>query len=142
MKTLTGILGLWLLSLLALLGLAAFLGASPFAHAGLSNIGHASIGRVRRVYSGANITAGSYVTIFSASAAQTNQIEISDSSGQTMMLAYAPTCASLASTANAVIIPANASGSLDFYIPSNACVGMIALSATASTGELNITLLN
>ncbi len=140
MKSLSSILWLWLAALFVLLGVATvFL---PEAHAGVSNIGHASIGRVRRVYSGANITTGSYVTLFSTTAAQANQIEISDSSGATMMLAYAGTCATLASTANAVIIPPNSSGNLDFYIPSGACVGMIALSGTASTGELNITLLN
>lgn len=134
----------WLSAIAACAGLFALCALTLYdASAGVvSSGGHSPTKQLRTLYSVTNVTTGAFVTLISSTPAQTNLVELTDTSGQTLLIAWAATCALLSTASNAIIIPSRATGDVAFYIPPLACLGIIALSGTASAGELDLTLLN
>lgn len=100
-----------------------------------------SVGNTVLDYATSNVTTSAYTTLISSTPDIINQVNIFDSSGQTLYLSYATACADLASTANTILIFPGGSGLVSWEIPSGKCVGVEAQSATASAGALNITYL-
>ncbi len=114
-----------------------------------SYMAHASIGgglpgiypwkTSRTDYSVTTVLTSAFTTLVTSTSIQTNSLELADSGGQAMVIAWAPTCATLSATSNAVLIPPNSSGALPLYIPPTMCVGVEAVASSPSTGELDIT---
>lgn len=99
--------------------------------------GKTPITLVRNVYSSTNVTTGAYVQLIASTAAVINKIQIFDSSGQTLALAFG----AAASEVNKIYIFPGGNGDVDMAIPAGTRVSVIAISATASVGELDINFL-
>lgn len=99
--------------------------------------GKTPITLVRNVYSSTNVTTGAYVQLIASTAATINKIQIFDSSGQTLALAFG----AAASEVNKIYIFPGGNGDVDMAIPAGTRVSVIAISATASVGELDINFL-
>lgn len=91
---------------------------------------------IRNVYSSTNVTTGAWVQLIAATAATINCITIFDSGGQTMELG---TGASSSETRVLIIPPGGISGCVPLRITSGTRVSIRAISATANTGELDVT---
>jgi hypothetical protein len=89
---------------------------------------------VRNVYSSTNVTTGAYVQLVASTSAATNLVEVFDSSGQTMALAVG---ASSSEVQQFYIFPGG-NGQVPLNIPSGSRVSIIAISATASVGEIDV----
>lgn len=93
----------------------------------------------RNAYATTNVLTTAYVTVASALTASSLHVNLSDSSGQALYLSWAATCGALASTANTFIISATSHSDFDLRIPLGYCVGLKAITASATTGEFDIT---
>lgn len=101
---------------------------------------------IRNVYSTSNVTTSAYRTLIAATASPISHMNLGDSSTQALAISWAATCGALANTANSVFIwPSTANYEsvmdVDFAIPTGMCVGIEALSGTASSGELDVNFL-
>jgi hypothetical protein len=102
-----------------------------------SPAGLASVNLARNDYTSTNVTTGAYVQLIASTSGTTNQLYIFDSSGQTLVLAVG----GVGSEVDQAYIPPGGNGQLNLTIPSGSRVSVKAVSATATAGELNITLL-
>jgi hypothetical protein len=102
--------------------------------------GRGTVTNVRNVYSTTPVTTSTFVTLISSTSATTNSIYTFDSSGQTLRLNYAATCGALAAGTNELYITPGGNASQPWTIPASQCVGIQAISTTASGGELDLTL--
>lgn len=89
---------------------------------------------VRRDYSSSGVTTAAYVELVAALSNATSEIEIFDSSGQTMVLAVG----AAASEVNQVYIIPGGNGPIPLLIAAGARVSIKAISANASAGEITI----
>lgn len=96
--------------------------------------GKDTLSPVRNDYTGTPVTTGAYVQLVASTAAAVSEIEIFDSSGQTLVLALGPA----ASEVNKVIIFPGGNGRIPLKIPASTRVSVKALSANATVGELDI----
>lgn len=91
---------------------------------------------VRNVYASTNVTTAAYVQLIASTGAAVSEIEIFDSSGQTLALAFG----AAASEVQQINIFPGGNGRIPLAIPAATRVSVIALSATANVGELDINL--
>lgn len=94
-----------------------------------------TVSLVRNVYSTTNVTTAAYVQLIASTADTINQIFIFDSSGQTLVLAVG----AAASEVDKYQIVPGGNGLVNLTIPASSRVSVKALSATASSGELDLT---
>lgn len=96
-----------------------------------------SVALARNVYSTTNVTTAAYTQLIASTSNTINQLYIFDSSGQTLVIA---TGAAASEVDQAYIVPGG-NGILNLTIASGTRVSVKAVSATATSGELNITFL-
>lgn len=82
-------------------------------------------------------TTSAYVQLIASTSDVTNKVLIADSSGQSLVIAVGGS----GSEVNKFYIPAGGSGSIDLRIPSGSRIAVEAVSGTANSGELLLTLL-
>lgn len=92
----------------------------------------------RNVYSITNVTTGAWVELIASTAAAATEIQLFDSSGQTLELGIGGS----GSESRVLIVSPGGNGAVPLSIPSGSRLSVRAISATASVGELDITLLN
>lgn len=103
----------------------------------VDRIGSASGQLVRNDYSSVNVTTAAYTQLIASTTNETNHLFIFDSSGQTLFLAVG----AAASEVNKYYIVPGGNGLIDLNIPASSRVSIKAVSASATAGELSITLL-
>lgn len=91
---------------------------------------------VRNVYSSTNVTTGAYVQLIASTSGVANVAEIFDSSGQTLAIAFG----AIGSEVQKFIVYPGGNGRMTLAIPAATRVSIIALSATASAGEIDLNL--
>jgi hypothetical protein len=89
---------------------------------------------VRNDYTSTNVTTAAYVQLVASTSNDASQIEIFDSSGQTLVLAVG----AAASEVDQINIFPGGNGRVPLFIPSGSRVSIKAVSATASVGEIDI----
>lgn len=122
------------------LGQAAMASSSPVVIASnqtaipTTTAGRSIVTRARNVYSSTNVTTGAYVQLVASLAAAVNEVEIFDSSGQTLVLA---TGGAGSEVDQAFVFPGG-NGRIPLAIASATRVSIKAVSATANDGEIAI----
>lgn len=98
----------------------------------------AAITKARNDYSSVNVTTGAYVQLLAAASvtAAVKEIEIFDSSGQTLLLATG----AAASEVDQIYIIPGGNGRIPLAIAASTRISVKAVSATASSGEIIINL--
>lgn len=99
--------------------------------------GLSKVNLIRNVYSSTNVTTGAYVQLLASTADIVNQINIFDSSGQTLVLAVGAS----GSEVDQIYITPGGNGTMNLGIPVASRISVKAVSATANVGELDISLL-
>lgn len=97
-------------------------------------LGFTSSEFVRNDYSSVNVTTAAYTQLIASTAAEYQEIEIFDSSGQTLKLATG----AAASEVDRLLIFPGGNGRIKFRIASGTRIAIRAVSATASVGEVSI----
>jgi hypothetical protein len=105
------------------------------------NAGRTVIATSINNYATTNVTTSAYVTLVTLTASSITELNIFDSSGQTLYLSYATTCGGLVNTANTILVVPGGTGFIDWAIPSGVCIGIEAQSANATSGVFNATML-
>lgn len=100
------------------------------------NTGGAYADSVRNDYTSTNVTTGAWVQLIASTAAVINCITVFDSSGQTLKLG---TGAAASETIALIIPPGGLGGCIPLKIAAGTRLSIRAISATASTGELDVT---
>lgn len=111
--------------------LASDQGSVPVTQSGLSSVGIA-----RSDYSTTSVTTSAYVELIASTSAASSQLEIFDSSGQTLVLAFG----GAGSEVDKIYITPGGNGIVPLTIPSGTRLSIKAVSATASEGEITINL--
>lgn len=93
----------------------------------------------RNVYSSVNVTTGAWVQLIASTAAAAKCVLLFDSSGQTLELG---TGAVASETRKLIITPGGPDVCVPLTIPASTRVSVRAVSATASVGEIDLTLIN
>lgn len=129
---------LWTRSVPWIVALSFLIPPSALASGGLVGVqGGAPLAHVRNVYSSTSVTTAAYVQIVASSPnVPVNGVEIFDSSGQTLVLA---TGASGAEVDRLIIFPGG-NGAISVQLPPNVRISLKALSADATTGEIDLNL--
>lgn len=96
--------------------------------------GRSVVTTVRNDYSSVNVTTGAWVQLVASLSATVNMIEIFDSSGQTLEIGTG----AVASETRLIILTPGGNGQVPVTIASGTRVSIRAISATASSGELDI----
>ncbi len=116
--------------------LALLLSANAFA------VGGAPIKFVRNVYGTTNVITTAYTTLVASISSPIANALIVDSSTRAIVLSFASTCAALSQSVNSILIPPGGFTSfIPLDIPMGNCIGIEALSGSATAGELDLTLL-
>ena len=102
----------------------------------VASLGRSVVTTVRNDYTSVNVTTGAWVQLIASTGATVNEIEIFDSSGQTLELG---TGAAAAETRLILVFPGG-NGRVPTAIASGTRVSIRAVSATADVGELDINL--
>lgn len=97
---------------------------------------HAYVDSVRNDYSSTNVTTGAWVELIASTAGAIAHLQIFDSSGQTMELGIG---AAASETRILIIPPGGLSSTYDINIPTATRISIRAISATANSGEIDIT---
>lgn len=92
----------------------------------------------RNVYSSTNVTTGAWVQLIASTAAAAKGLFIFDSSGETLELGAG---AAASESRILIIVPGGYSGFIPLAIAAGTRLSLRAISATASTGEIDVTLL-
>lgn len=100
-------------------------------------LGRNYVTSTRRDYSSGNVTTGAWTQLVASLSDSVNEIEIFDSSGQTMELGIG----GAGVEARTLIIMKGGNGKIPLYLPSGARISVRAISGTASTGEICINFL-
>jgi hypothetical protein len=122
------------------LGQAAMVASTPVVIASnqttlpVSQVGRSVVGRARNVYSSTNVTTGAYVQLVASLAAAVNEVEIFDSSGETLVIATG----GAGSEVDQVYVFPGGNGRIPLAIASGARVSIKAVSANATAGEIAI----
>lgn len=103
----------------------------PVTQGGLS-----SVGLARNNYSTTSVTTGAYVQLVASTSAAVSQLEIFDSSGQTLVLAFGGS----GSEVDKIYITPGGNGIVPLAIPSGTRLSIKAVSANATEGEISINL--
>lgn len=98
--------------------------------------GLAPVDKARKDYSSGTVTTAAYTTLIASTAAAATRIEIFDSSGETLLLAFG----AAASEVDKIYILPGGNGSILLTIPVGTRLSIKAVSANASTGELTVNL--
>lgn len=93
-------------------------------------------GIARHDYLATPVTTSAYQTIVGATADEITSISIFDSSGQTLVLAFG----AIGSELDKIFIPPGGTGLVDLRIPVGTRLSVKAVSATANSGEINLSL--
>lgn len=96
--------------------------------------GRSSVEIVRNDYTSVNVTTAAYVQLVASTAGMINLLDIFDSSGQTLVLAFG----AAASEVDQFNIYPGGNGKVPITIPAATRISIKAVSATASTGEIDI----
>lgn len=100
----------------------------------VSPTGRSVVARARNVYSSTNVTTAAYTQLVASLGAAVNEVEIFDSSGETLVLA---TGGAGSEVDQAFVFPGG-NGRIPLAIASGARVSIKAVSATANSGEIAI----
>lgn len=103
---------------------------------GSAPIGNIPLQFIRNVYSTTNVTTSAYVQLIASTSGITNVIETFDTSGQTLEIAFGAS----GSEVNKFLIFPGGNGRNTCAIPSGTRISIRAVSATASSGEFDLTL--
>jgi len=114
---------------------SASVGSNRALH--VENVGYANAEFARNDYSSVNVTTSAYVTLIASTATEYHEIQIFDSSGQTLKLATG----AAASEVDKIIIPPGGTNPIKLRIASGTRISIKAVSATASVGEIDVQLL-
>ncbi len=101
-----------------------------------SDASQSPVDKGRYDYSGGTVSTVAYTQLIAATAATASQLEIFDSSGQTLVLAIG---AALAEVDQLYIIPGG-NGRIPIQIPSGSRLSIKAVSANATVGECTVNL--
>jgi hypothetical protein len=85
-------------------------------------------------YTVTNVTTGAWVEVYPALPQPVNRIEIFDSSGRTMEIGFGPS----GGETRLVIVFPGGNGPVPVDLPNNARISIRAVSATASSGEIDL----
>jgi hypothetical protein len=96
--------------------------------------GKSKVNLIRNDYSSTNVTTAAYVQLVASTSAVINRLSVFDSSGETLVFAVG----AAASEVNQFYIFPGGNGDVDLTIPAGSRLSVKAVSATASTGELDI----
>jgi hypothetical protein len=91
---------------------------------------------IRNDYSSTNVTTSAYVELDAALDGHTNEIEIFDSGGETMLLALGP----VGSESDIMYIIPGGNGRIKLGLPQGARLSVKAVSGNVTTGELTMNL--
>lgn len=94
---------------------------------------------VRNDYASVNVTTGAWVQLIASTAATINNLTVFDSCGQTLEIG---TGAALSETRKLIVPPGGIDGIVPLAIAAGTRVSIRAISATCSSGEIDITGLN
>lgn len=100
--------------------------------------GRSKVNIVRNDYSSVNVTTAAYVQLIASTSAITNMIEIFDSSGQTLVLATG----AAASEVDQFYINPGGNGQVPFRIAAGTRVSIKAVTASATSGYINLSLMS
>lgn len=81
-------------------------------------------------YSSTNVTTGAYVTLIASTSDTASRIQITDSSGQVLKLAYGPA----GSEVDFCSVPLSGTALVNYFIPPLTRISIQAVSASATTG--------
>lgn len=99
------------------------------------NAGRSVLAKARIDYSSASVGTGAYTTLIAdVGASDVEEIEIFDSSGQTLVLAFG----AAASEVDQMYILPGGNGRISLHIPAGTRVSVKAVSGTANSGELSV----
>jgi hypothetical protein len=93
-----------------------------------------AVTQARNAYASTNVTTSAYVQIVASLASQASEIDVFDSSGQTLYLAVGAS----GSEVNKMIIVPGGNGRVPLGIPAGSRISVKAISGTASSGEIDI----
>ncbi len=99
-----------------------------------ASTGRAKVNILRNAYASVNVTTAAYVQLVASTAAIINLLDIFDSSGQTLVFAVGGAGAEV----DQFNIYPGGNGRIELAIPASSRLSVKAVSATASTGELDI----
>jgi len=100
------------------------------------SLGRTAADKARNDYSSVNVTTSAYTQLIASTAAEAHEVEIFDSSGQTLFLATG----AAASEVNQVYIIPGGNGRIPLRIAAGTRISVKAVSGTASAGEIDINL--
>lgn len=89
---------------------------------------------IRNDYSSVNVTTAAYVQLVASTGSTINKIEIFDSSGQTLKIAFG----AAASEVDKFLVFPGGNGPIDINIPASTRVSIRAVSADATVGEIDV----
>lgn len=89
---------------------------------------------IRNDYSSVNVTTGAYVQLIASTSNTYKEIEIFDSSGETLKIAYG----AAASEVDQFLVVPGGNGRIRFNVPTATRISIRAVSATANTGEISV----
>ena len=118
----------------AMTGSAPVVIASDQSTLNITQAGRSVRNRARIDYTSTSVTTGAYVQLLLSTAGAVNEVEIFDSSGQTLVLATGLA----ASEVDQVYIFPGGNGRIPLAIAASIRVAIKAVSATASTGEISV----
>jgi hypothetical protein len=101
-----------------------------------SSPGNTPLQFVRNDYSSVNVTTAAYVQLIASTSGITNVIEVFDSSGQTLVIAFGAPAAEV----DKFLVFPGGNGRITCAIPAATRVSIKAVSATANVGEIDINL--
>lgn len=101
-----------------------------------TSTGNTPLQFVRNVYSSTNVTTTAYVQLIASTSGAANVIEIFDSSGQTLVIAFGGSGLEV----NQFIVFPGGNGRITCKVPASTRISIKALSATANSGEIDINL--
>ena len=102
----------------------------------LTQLGKSVLHSVRNDYSGTPVTTGAWVQLIASTSATSTEMEIFDSSGQTLELGLG----AAASEVHLIYLTPGGNGHVPVAIPSGSRVSVRAVSANATVGELDFQL--
>lgn len=108
--------------------------ASDQSAVSVSQSGRTAVNLARIDYSSTNVTTGAYVQLLASTSAAVKEVEIFDSSGQTLVLATG----GIGSESDKVYIFPGGNGRIPLSINASTRVAIKAVSATANAGEISV----
>ena len=101
-----------------------------------ANLGRTSVQFVRNDYGSVNVTTAAYVALIASTSGAANLMEIFDSSGQTLKIAFG----AAASEVDQFLVFPGGNGPVSISVPASTRVSIRAVSASATVGEISLNL--